>query len=46
MNIVLFDYLNDFYIIYLNDILIYLDNKLKYKEYVRKVFLRLYKVDL
>jgi hypothetical protein len=35
----LFNYLNDFYIIYLDDILIYLNNKLKYKEHVYKVFL-------
>ena len=46
MNIVLFDYLNDFYIIYLDDIFIYLDNKLKYKEHVRKVLLRLRKTGL
>ena len=46
MNIVLFDYLNDFYIIYLNDIFIYLNNKLKYKEHVCKVLLRLYKTGL
>jgi len=31
MNTVLFDYLNDFYTIYLDDILIYSDNKLEYK---------------
>jgi hypothetical protein len=42
----LFDYLNDFYIIYLNNILIYLNNKLEYKEYVYKVLLRLYKTGL
>jgi len=46
MNIVLFDYLNDFYTIYLDDIFIYSDNKLEYKEHVRKVFLRLYKISL
>ena len=42
----LFNYLNDFYIMYLNDIFIYLNNKLKYKEHVYKVILRLYKIDL
>jgi hypothetical protein len=42
----LFDYLNDFYIIYLNDILIYSNNKLEYKGYVYKVLLQLYKVSL
>jgi hypothetical protein len=30
MNDVLFDYLDDFYIAYLDDILIYLDNELMY----------------
>jgi hypothetical protein len=30
MNNVLFDYLNDFYIAYLDNILIYLENKLNY----------------
>jgi len=30
INDVLFDYLNDFYTAYLNDILIYLKNKLDY----------------
>jgi hypothetical protein len=43
---VLFNYLNDFYIIYLNNILIYSDNKLKYKEYVYKIFLQLCKTGL
>jgi len=46
MNTVLFDYLDDFYIIYLDDILIYLNNKLEYKEYVYKVLLRLCKTGL
>jgi hypothetical protein len=31
-------YLNNFYTIYLNNILIYLDNKLEYKIYIKKVF--------
>jgi hypothetical protein len=43
---VLFNYLDDFYTVYLDDILIYLDNKLKYKEHVCKVLLRLYKAGL
>ena len=30
INDVLFDYLDEFYTVYLDDILIYLDNKLKY----------------
>jgi len=37
MNDVLFNYLNDFYIAYLDDILIYLDNELEYKLYIKKV---------
>jgi hypothetical protein len=46
MNIVLFDYLDDFYTIYLDDILIYLNNKLEHKEHVHKVLLRLRQVGL
>ena len=41
MNDVLFDYLDDFYIAYLNDILIYSDDPLEYTLYVRKVLERL-----
>ena len=37
MNDVLFDYLDDFYIVYLNDILIYSDDPLIYYEHVNKV---------
>jgi hypothetical protein len=37
MNNVLFDYLDDFYTIYLDDILIYSENKLEYEIYVKKV---------
>ena len=37
MNDVLFNYLNNFYIAYLNDILIYSDNKLEYELYIKKV---------
>ena len=37
MNDVLFNYLDDFYTIYLDDIIIYLDNELEYTEYIRKV---------
>ena len=42
----LFDYLNDFYIIYLDNILIYLDNKLKHRDHVYKVLLQLCKTGL
>jgi hypothetical protein len=33
----LFDYLDDFCTAYLDDILIYSDNKLEYKHYIKKV---------
>jgi hypothetical protein len=41
MNDVLFDYLDNFYTTYLDDILIYLDNKLEHEHHVRKVLKRL-----
>ena len=37
MNEVLFDHLDDFYTIYLDDILIYSDNVLKYENYIKLV---------
>jgi hypothetical protein len=37
MNNILFNYLNNFYIAYLDNILIYLDNELEYKLYIKKV---------
>src|SRR5947209_17491524 len=37
MNNILFDYLDNFYTTYLDNILIYLDNELKHKEHVKKV---------
>jgi hypothetical protein len=37
INNVLFDYLDNFCIAYLDDILIYLDNELEYKHHVKKV---------
>jgi hypothetical protein len=46
MNNVLFDYLDDFYTAYLDNILIYLDNKLEYKHHVRKVLKRLHNTSL
>ena len=46
MNDVLFDYLDDFYIAYLDNILIYSNNELEYKEYVTKVLERLRKAGL
>ncbi len=41
MNNVLFDYLDDFYTTYLDDILIFSNNKLEHEHYVRKVLKRL-----
>jgi len=41
MNNVLFDYLDDFCTAYLDDILIYSENKLEHKEHVYKVLQRL-----
>jgi hypothetical protein len=43
---VLFDYLNNFYIAYLDNIIIYSKNKLEYKEYIYKVLQRLCKAGL
>jgi hypothetical protein len=37
MNDVLFNYLDDFYTAYLNNILIYSNNELEHKEHVKKV---------
>ena len=37
----LFNYLDDFYTAYLDNILIYSDNKLEHKHYVKKVLNRL-----
>jgi len=37
INNILFNYLDDFYTAYLNNIIIYSKNKLEYKEHVYKV---------
>jgi len=37
INNILFNYLNDFYTAYLDNIIIYSKNELEYKEYVYKV---------
>jgi len=37
INNILFNYLNDFYTAYLDNIIIYSKNKLEYKEYIYKV---------
>ena len=41
MNDVLFDYLDNFYTAYLDDILIYSNNELEHEHHVRKVLERL-----
>jgi hypothetical protein len=42
----LFDYLNNFYIIYLNNIFIYSNNPFKHEIYIRLVLQRLYNTSL
>ena len=46
MNNVLFDYLDNFYTTYLDNILIFSNNKLEHKHYVRKVLKRLHNTSL
>ena len=46
MNNVLFDYLDDFCTAYLNDIIIYSENKLEHKTYMKKVLERLWNAGL
>ena len=46
MNNVLFDYLDNFYTAYLDNILIFSNNKLEHKHYMRKVLKRLYNASL
>jgi hypothetical protein len=46
MNDVLFDYLDDFCTTYLDDIIIYSEDPLKHKCYIRKVLERLRKASL
>ena len=41
MNNVLFNYFNNFCAVYLNNIMIYFENKLKHKEYIHKGLQRL-----
>lgn len=46
INNVLFNYLDDFYTVYLDDILIYSENELDHQEHVYKVLLQLCKAGL
>jgi hypothetical protein len=41
MNNILFEYLDDFYTIYLDDILIYSENPIKHRIYIRKILQKL-----
>jgi Reverse transcriptase (RNA-dependent DNA polymerase) len=41
INDILFDYLDKFYMVYLDNILIYSDDELKHKVYIKKVLERL-----
>ena len=43
INYILGEYLDDFVIVYLNDIIIYLNSEKEYKEYIKWVLKRLYK---
>ena len=44
--IILREYLDDFIIVYLDDIIIYLNSKKEYKEYIKWVLSRLYKENM
>ena len=46
MNYILHDYLNNFVIIYLDDILVYSDIFEKYINHLRKVFIKLKEINL
>lgn len=46
MNDILYSYLNKFYIIYLNDILIYLRIEKEYKKYIYKILKMLEKIKM
>ena len=46
INHILGEYLNDFVIVYLDNIIIYLNSKKEYKEYIKQVLSRLYKENI
>ena len=46
INYILGEYLDDFIIVYLNDIIIYLNSEKEYKEYIKWVLSRLYKKNI
>jgi hypothetical protein len=46
INNILFDYLNDFCIIYLDNILIYSDNLFEHETYIKLILQKLYNINL
>ena len=46
INYILGEYLDDFIIVYLNNIIIYLNSKEEYKEHIKQVLGRLYKENI
>ena len=46
INYILKEYLDDFIIVYLNDIIIYLNSKKEYKEHIKWVLKKLYKENI
>ena len=46
INYILKEYLDNFIIVYLNNIIIYLNSKKEYKEYIKWVLNRLYKENI
>ena len=46
INYILQEYLDNFIIVYLNNIIIYLNSKKEYKEYIKWVLGRLYKENI
>ena len=46
INYILKEYLDDFIMVYLDNIIIYLNNKEEYKEYIKQVLSRLYKENI
>ena len=46
INYILKEYLDDFVIVYLNNIIIYLNSEEEYKEYIKWVLSRLYKENI
>ena len=46
INYILGEYLDDFVIVYLNNIIIYLNSEREYKEYIKQVLSRLYKENM